>query len=106
MVGIETTKTHAHLLYGWKASLMKAVVLGRVNREEKERLVQEAFEGGLLRQTRAATGYRFTSSITFDKLQVEVTKRERELVLVSVNAVATAAQEDPIAATTAQLNRM
>lgn len=86
-------------------TIQKAVALNRVTMSEKDALLKEAFEGGLLRTTRAATSYLFTTDISFDKLQVEVKRKEKELGLLPP-ASAACAQEDPIKKISAQLNAM
>ncbi|GFS23222.1 hypothetical protein ElyMa_006971500 [Elysia marginata] len=71
--------------------------------DETNKLLKEAFEGGLQRATRAATAYLFTTDIPFDQLQVEVKRKERELGLLQP-VTGAAAQDTQFNKLAAQIN--
>ncbi|GFS20472.1 modulator of apoptosis 1-like [Elysia marginata] len=85
--------------------IQKAVTLKRVRPEETNELLKEAYEGGLQRATRAATAYLFTADRSFDKLQLEVKRKERELGLLQPVTVA-AAQDSQLTKLAAQINQL
>ena len=84
-------------------TIQRAVTLGRVQREETNALLCEAFEGGLLRRTRAATSYLFQSITDFNRLQVEVKRKERDLGLLQPQAATNSAEVAALNATVKEL---
>ena len=68
--------------------ILHAISLKRVSRLEADRMLCEAFGGGLLHQTKAATAYLLDTVHTFDQLKVAVKRKESELGLLAHPSVA------------------
>ena len=63
-------------------TVQQAIELGRAERAEADRMLKEAFNGGLSNDTKMATSYILAdNALPFDKLVLEVKRKERELGL-------------------------
>ena len=73
-------------------TVQQAITLGRASRTEADKMLREAFQGGLARHTKMATAYLLAdSNVAFDRLVLEVKRVEQELNLVGagqLNAIA------------------